>query len=199
VRVWLGREADECELRACGADALVVASGSRWIRPHFTNGDGRVLDPVALLDGGEAPGDYAVVAGGGAVALGVAEWLAARGTSVALVVPEETVVEPLEQPGLLRRLAGSGLVRFYMAREVRRYENGSVTIGLTGAIGGLFEEELPAVSMLVAAGERRAEAGLAWVARERGLAGEVITVGDCEAPRSAYEAVLEGALAGRAV
>ena len=198
VRVLLGREADEGELQRAGADALVVACGARWLRPHVANGDGAIADPVALLGGDGVPAGHAVVAGGGAVALGVAEWLAGRGASVSLVAPAE-VVEPLEQPGLLRRLEATGVVRFHSEREVRRFENGSLTIGLVGAIGPLFEEELPAVSMLVAVGERRSEAELGWLARERGLAGEVMVIGDAEAPRTAYEAVLEGTFAGRKV
>src|SRR5439155_7684889 len=133
VRVLLGCEADEGELRSCGADALVVACGARWVRPQFVNGNSVVLDPVALLGGGEAPTGRAVVSGGGVVALGVVEWLAVHGTPVSLVVPEAAVLEPLEQPGLLRRLDGTGLVRVHPEREVRRFENGSVTIALTGA------------------------------------------------------------------
>jgi 2,4-dienoyl-CoA reductase-like NADH-dependent reductase (Old Yellow Enzyme family) len=196
VRVLLGREADAHELSSRGADVLVVASGARWVHPQL-DGDLPVLDPVSLLSRGEAPVGRTVVAGAGVVALGVAEWLAARGTDTALVVPDEEVVEPLEQPGLLRRLEATGRIRFHRERELRRIEGDSVTVGLTGAIGPLFEEELPGISSVVVAGERRAEAGLAWLAREGGLAGEVIAIGDCDSPRSAYEAVLTGALAGR--
>ena len=196
VRVLLGREADPQELSSCGADALVVASGARWVQPQV-DGDLPVLDPVSLLSRGEAPGGRAVVAGAGEVALGVAEWLAARGTETALVVPDAEVVEPLEQPGLLRRLEATGRVRIHCERELRRIEGDSVTVGLTGAIGPLFEEELPGISAVVVAGERRAVADLAWLARGQDLAGEVIAIGDCDSPRSAYEAVLAGALAGR--
>jgi thioredoxin reductase len=148
---------------------------------------------------GQVPSGRTVVAGGGPVALGVAEWLATRGVAVSVVVPAVSVEEPLEQPGLLRRLEATGRVRIHAEREVRRVDGDVVVIGLTGAIGPLFEERLDGVAGVVAAGERRAEPGLAWLARERGLAGEVLTVGDAESPRSAYEAVLDGALAGRRV
>jgi 2,4-dienoyl-CoA reductase-like NADH-dependent reductase (Old Yellow Enzyme family) len=196
VRVLLGLEADAQELSSRGADVLVVATGARWVRPEV-DGDLPVLDPVSLLGRGEAPAGGAVVAGDGVVALGVAEWLAVRGTDTALVVPDAEVVEPLEQPGLLRRLEATGRIRIHCERELRRVGRDSVTLGLTGAIGPLLEEQLPGISSIVVAGERRAEARLIWLARERGLAGEVIAIGDCDSPRSAYEAVLDGALAGR--
>jgi 2,4-dienoyl-CoA reductase-like NADH-dependent reductase (Old Yellow Enzyme family)/thioredoxin reductase len=199
VRVVLGRELDADELRRCSADVLVAACGARWVRPRLANGNGAVVDPAALLRQGAAPAGRAVVAGRGAVALGVAEWLAANGTPVSLVVPEPAVAEPLEQAGILGRLEETGLVRIHPEREVRRFADAAVTIGLTGAIGSLFEEELAPVATLVVAGERRPENALALAARQQGLAGEVLEIGDCESPRTAYEAVLEGALAGRSV
>jgi hypothetical protein len=90
-------------------------------------------------------------------------------------------------------------VRLHVEREVRRLVGGSATLARTGAIGPLFEEEVPGVSALVATQDRRPDGELAWLARDRKLAGDVVTIGDCESPRSAYEAVLDGALIGRSV
>jgi hypothetical protein len=67
-------------------------------------------------------------------------------------------------------------------------------IARAGAIGALDEQELDGVGAVVLAGARRPTGGLAWLAREERLASHVHTIGDCDQPRSALEAVAEGAL-----
>jgi 2,4-dienoyl-CoA reductase-like NADH-dependent reductase (Old Yellow Enzyme family) len=199
VDVRLGTEIDEDLIRELAPDAIVFATGSRF-EPAPVRGawDGLVTDPAALLRAGAdaVPDGRAVVVGSSALALGVAEWLADRGTEVTVVAAHEVVGDGLAQPNQLPRVLANPRIDVELGTDVLRAAGGSVYIGLTGAIGPLFERELAGVSIVVDSERRRSENGLAWFARSRGLAPEIHEIGDCDEPRSALEAVYEGALAG---
>jgi 2,4-dienoyl-CoA reductase-like NADH-dependent reductase (Old Yellow Enzyme family) len=202
VDVRLGTEIDEGLIRELAPDAVVFATGSRF-EPAAIRGawEGLVTDPAALLrTGAGSIGDgRAVVVGASAFALGVAEWLADGGTDVTIVAAEETVGDGLAQPNQLPRIVENPRIAVELGSEVLRAADGSVYIGLAGAIGPLFERELAGVSIVVDCERRTSENGLAWLARTRELAPEIHEIGDCDAPRSALEAVYEGACAGRAL
>jgi 2,4-dienoyl-CoA reductase (NADPH2) len=187
VRVELGRELDADALRAARPDVLVVATGAEYLAPAGA------LDAAAVLDGGAGGARHAVVLGSGHAALGVAEWLDAQGVRVSVVTAAEEVVDPPGQTGLVARLRTRGGITFHTDRQL---VDGARVIR-AGALQGLFEEELPPVDLVVAADERRPADGLAWLARTERLAAEVHEIGDCLTPRSALEAVLEGARVGR--
>jgi 2,4-dienoyl-CoA reductase-like NADH-dependent reductase (Old Yellow Enzyme family)/thioredoxin reductase len=199
VEVQLGREVGAEDLRDAGADAVVLATGSEFARPEIPGGDEAVLDAAALLAGGDVAAEHVVVAGDGAIGLGVAEWLAERGKQVSVVIEQEEVEDPDGQAGLVERLGASGRVGFHTDRMVRELRPGSVVIVRSGAIGALDEEELEGAEAVVLAGARRATGELAWLARTERLADEVHAIGDCDTPRSVLEAVAEGALVGRRI
>ena len=200
VEIRLGREAGPDEVSAAGADALVVATGSRFQPPSIPGAaPGLVSDPITLLETGEVEAGHVLVSGAGAIGLGLAEWLAERGKRVTLVTEEDPLSDPVGQPGLLQRLRSTGRIALWEGMDVREVAGSTVLIGKAGAIGPLLVDEVPAVDAIVVAHGRRSSDGLAPVARERGLAAEVFEVGDCDRPRSALEAILEGALAGRTI
>jgi len=198
VEVRLEIEVDEELIRELAPDAVVFATGSRYA-PASVRGarDGLVTDPVALLQADRVPDGRAVVIGGTALALGVAEWLADRGSEVTVVAAGENLGDGLAQPNQLPRVLENPRIAVETGRSVLRAAKDSIFIGLADAIGPLFERELADVSVVVDAERRRSESGLAWLARTRRLAPEIHEIGDCEAPRSALEAVYEGAVAGR--
>jgi hypothetical protein len=117
---------------------------------------------------------------------------------VSVLVPTEEVEDPDGQTGLVDRLVKAG-VDFRLDRQVHGLRPGAVVVARSGAIGSLDEEELTGVGAVVLAGDRRPLSGLAWFAREEALAGEVYTIGDCDRPRNALEAIAEGATVGRTV
>jgi 2,4-dienoyl-CoA reductase-like NADH-dependent reductase (Old Yellow Enzyme family)/thioredoxin reductase len=198
VDIHLGHEVTPDDLRSAGADAIIVATGSEFVRPLIPGANGQILDAASLLGGTDAGADHVAVAGGGAIGLGVAEWLAERGKRVSVVVPTEEVEDPDGQTGLVDRLVKAG-VDFRLDRQVHGLRPGAVVVARSGAIGSLDEEELTGVGAVVLAGDRRPLSGLAWFAREEALAGEVYTIGDCDRPRNALEAIAEGATVGRTV
>jgi 2,4-dienoyl-CoA reductase-like NADH-dependent reductase (Old Yellow Enzyme family) len=200
VEVWLETEIDEDRIRELAPDAIVFATGSRY-EPAPIRGawEGLVTDPAALLRAGEGGGARAVVIGGGMLALGVAEWLAQRGTEVTVVAAGDAVGDGLAQPNQLPRVLENPRISVETGTGVLRAAGGSVFIGLAGALGPLFERELAGVSVVVDSERRKSENGLAWLARTRALAPEIHEIGDCDAPRSALEAVYDGAVVGRAL
>jgi 2,4-dienoyl-CoA reductase-like NADH-dependent reductase (Old Yellow Enzyme family)/thioredoxin reductase len=198
VRVHLGVEVGEDDLRAAGADAIILATGARFpLREIRGAAEGFVRDVLSLLASREVPGKHVVVVGDGAVGLGFAEWLAERGTRASVVTERPEVGDPEGQPGLLERLGANERIAIHVEQSVREVVDGAVVIARAGAIGPLFAEEIGAVDAIVLADQRRSSDGLAWLARKHRLAGEVYEIGDCDAPRNALDAVLDGSLVAR--
>jgi len=200
VEVRLGSEVGADALRDVEADAIVLATGAEFVRPLVPGADGDLLDAPALLSSEDVPADHVVVAGDGAIGLGVAEWLVERGARVSLVVEQEQLEDPDGQTGLVDRLLRSGSVDVHLDRQLQAVRpGGSVVVARAGAIGALDEQELAGAGAVVLAGDRRPLGGLAWLAREQRLAPEVYAIGDCDRPRSVLEAIAEGAVIGRRI
>jgi 2,4-dienoyl-CoA reductase-like NADH-dependent reductase (Old Yellow Enzyme family) len=195
VELRLGRELDDELLRELRPDAVVLATGASFCPPEAA--EPRWTNPQQLLAGGLAAGSRALVLGGDAIALGVAEWLDEAGCS-ALVVTARRAFEEGAQPGLLERALSRPGVTGRPDRELRRIGDDGVTIVRAGAIGPLDEETFAPVDVVVTTAHRRAQGAPAVLARA--LAGiEMVTAGDCVEPRSALEAIHEGMLAGCAL
>ena len=192
VTVELGRQVAAADLDAARADGttVVLATGGRpapWAHP--TDGSVVVVDAAAALDGGAAalPEGPVVVHDpiGGPVAVGVAEWLAAMGRDVALVTPDQIAGTLLSLAGDLAdantRLQRAG-VRRELRAVVRHIAEGRVHVEdvWTGEA-----RALPA-AVVVDCGHRLPDETL-YDQRPGTL-----RAGDCVAPRTVLEAVLEG-------
>jgi 2,4-dienoyl-CoA reductase-like NADH-dependent reductase (Old Yellow Enzyme family) len=200
VDVRLGLEAGPQDVAGYGADVLVVATGSRFQSRSIPGAvPGLVTDPITVLTTGEVDGEHVLVSGAGEIGLGLAEWLVERGKQVTLVSEEEALADPAGQPGLLDRLRSTARVSLRAGAEIREVAGTAVLIGKAGAIGPLLVKQLSGVDAIVTADFRRSSDGLASAARDRGLVGEVFEIGDCDRPRGALEAILEGALVGRSI
>jgi pyruvate/2-oxoglutarate dehydrogenase complex dihydrolipoamide dehydrogenase (E3) component len=148
--------------------------------------------------------------------LGLAEWLAERGKTVDVLERTRVLgadVEDATLPVFMERLAGNPRITMRTDREVREIYDGATPVSSTGAsapicnviiaqsgtIGPLFAETLPDVDLIIFAEERRSNNELAVLARSHQLAPEIYEIGDCYQPRSALEAVFEGASIARRV
>jgi 2,4-dienoyl-CoA reductase (NADPH2) len=187
-----GREVTVDDLdaaRAAGVE-VVLATGSR-ARPLGVPMDGScaVVDPVALLvAGADSLDDGPVVVHdpvGGPIGVGVAEWLAGAGLTVALVTPDQIAGTLLSLTGDLAeansRLQRAGVHR-YLRSLFRGTKDGHVLLEdrWTG------EEIAVPCASIVDCGPRLPEESL-YRARPGTL-----RAGDCVAPRGILEAVLEG-------
>ncbi len=195
VELVTGRTASLEEVEA-NAGAVVLCTGSRPGRPGYVVRPGAVIDDVAdaLV---EAPAGRLVVWDpiGGPIGVGAAELFALQGLDVVLVTPDFVAGEQLTRSGDLApanvRLAVAG-VRLMRQSTVSLVEENRVVVRhrFSGA------EERIEGAVLIDAGHRLPEDELASrLAPRPGLE----LAGDALAPRTLYEAVLEGRRAAGAV
>jgi mycofactocin system FadH/OYE family oxidoreductase 1 len=170
--------------------AVVLATGSRPAPTTFAHdGRGPLVDAADLLvSGPDGLADGPVLVWdpvGGPIGVGVAEWLASAGFDVDLVTPDPVAGTLLSRTGDLAdanvRLQRAGVRRRVRSRLLEVHD-GTATIEdvWTGA-----RTELACASV-VDGGHRLPEDDLAR--RRPGLT----RAGDCVAPRTVLEAVLEG-------
>jgi mycofactocin system FadH/OYE family oxidoreductase 1 len=184
--VWLrtGTEigVPELDAAAAGGTRVILATGSR--AAHRFDG---ALDALDLLraDLPELPAGPVVVHDpvGGPVGVAVAERLAAAGRDVTIVAPDPVIGPQLSRTGDLAdasaRLQRAGVARERHAR-LRAVAGGIVLHDIwTGA------ERSIGCAVLVDCGHRLPDEELS---RQR----PALSAGDCVAPRTVHEAVLEG-------
>ncbi|MGH3276543.1 MAG: NADH:flavin oxidoreductase, partial [Streptosporangiaceae bacterium] len=176
--------------RAAGT-GIILATGSRPV----TRFDPAIaLDALAALSGAPLPDGPVVVQDpvGGPVGVAVAEWLAGAGRQVAIVSPDQVIGTQLSLTGDLAD-ANVRLQRAGVSRERRALlrEAGAGTALLEDAWTG--EQRRIPCAVLIDCGHRLPEEEL-----YQHLPGTV-RAGDCVAPRSVHEAVLEGRRAALAV
>jgi 2,4-dienoyl-CoA reductase (NADPH2) len=192
VTVTLGREVTAADVDAARQDGttVVLATGARpapWAHP--TDGTVPVVDAATALGGGATglPTGPVVVHDpvGGPIAVGVAEWLADAGRDVALVTPDQIAGTLLSLSGDLAdantRLQRAG-VRRELRALVRAVADGRIHLEDVWTGEG---RSLPA-AVLVDCGHRLPDETL-YDERPGTL-----RAGDCVAPRTVLEAVLEG-------
>jgi 2,4-dienoyl-CoA reductase-like NADH-dependent reductase (Old Yellow Enzyme family) len=201
VEVKLNSDMNGTGLTWSGADAIVLATGSRFTRPDpgYSRASVPILTPPELLGEEAAPTGRVVVFGAGAIGLGVTAWLVDRGAEVSVVSPDPEIEDPDGQGGLVERLLATGRVSLEGDTELGATGDGEVTLVRAGAIGPLFARVLTGVSAVVHTVGREPRREIP-IQTHSALAGTPIhLIGDCRAPRSALEAVYEGALVARRI
>jgi mycofactocin system FadH/OYE family oxidoreductase 1 len=194
VEVALGEELGVDSVQSARADGwdVVLATGSRLFPGRYPDvTDPLVIDSVSVLQSDPAklpPGPVLVDDPiGDWVGVGAAEFLAAAGRSVTIVSPDPVAGTLLARTGDLSaanvRLQRAGVTRQLRTR-IRSAGGGSVHIEdvWTGE-----KTEIPA-AVLVDCGHRLPDDNLY---RELGDPA-VLRAGDCVAPRTVHEAILEG-------
>ena len=192
VTVETGREATAHDLDTARRDgaAVVLATGGRpTVSTLPTDGSVSVVDAATALAGGPD----ALAAGpvvvhdtvGGPIAVGVAEWLAAAGREVSFVTADQIAGTLLSLAGDLAdantRLQRAGIRRELRAL-VRRIDDGRIYLEdpWTGEVRDV------AAAVLVECSHRLADEDL-YLERPG-----TPRAGDCVAPRTVLDAVLEG-------
>jgi mycofactocin system FadH/OYE family oxidoreductase 1 len=203
VEVEVGRAVTASEVNSFVAEGgqVVLATGSRFFEERYAGAGLPVLDPLAVLaEPSVLPdGPVAVIdTVGDWVAVNLAEWLAvAHGRDVTLICPDQVAGTLLARTGDLSdangRLQRAG-VRRALRCLVRTIDAGGVAVEdcWTGAPSRI------AASSVVDCGHRLPEESL-YLATAGAAASGVVRAGDCIAPRSLLEAVIEGRRAARAI
>jgi 2,4-dienoyl-CoA reductase-like NADH-dependent reductase (Old Yellow Enzyme family) len=199
VRVETGVRVTADLVRARAPEAVVLATGARPFPPGIELGeDAHVVDAWQVLAGAANVGGRVVVADSRAdwIGLGLAEKLARDGCHVRLAVNGVTAGETLPQYTRDRWLGDIHRLGVEVIPYARLFGADGETVYLQHTPSGepiLCEE----VDTLVTALGHRPETALAD--ELTGWDGPVHLVGDCLAPRTVEEAVLEGLRAGAAL
>jgi len=206
VSLTLGSRLHPDDIRAALSTgrSVVLATGSRGTTPRYRTDPGaKVVTAPDLLDAASR-GTLSEVVGagsrvlvhdpvGGPVGVAVVELLARHGHQVSIVTQDQIVGTGLSLSGDLAdantRLQQAGVVRVLscVLREVT----------LEGAIveqRWTAERRVIPTDLVVDAGHRLADSQLydALVGADPSLRDELVRAGDCVAPRTVHEAILEG-------
>jgi 2-enoate reductase len=195
VEILLNRRATPELIKELKPDSVVLATGSTVRVPDIP---GTAKPSVAtfaqLLSGEFKPGERVVVAGGAAMGCEIAAYLASEGKKVILVEMLGELATDLETRSrltLLQLLKERG-VKILTNWKLERIENGDVLL-----VGRDWrKQEVPTDSVILALGLASNQELLKPL---RESFKDIYAIGDCVEPRKVYQAVHEGAFAGRVI
>ena len=206
VSVALGARLGTEDIRAAlsSGESVVLATGSRASTPRFRIDSGaRVITATDLLDAASrgtladvvGPGSRVLVNDpvGGPVGVAVVELLARQGHQVSIVTQDQIVGTGLSLSGDL----ADANTRLQQAGVVRVLSSLLRAVTVDGAVieqRWTREQQVIPTDLVIDAGHRLAEGQLydAMVGANASLRDELVRAGDCVAPRSVHEAILEG-------
>jgi 2,4-dienoyl-CoA reductase (NADPH2) len=202
IELRLGESATDATVEELAPDAIIAATGGRFLVPELAGRDGaNVISGDAIFslvekgaaDDGALPGGPIAVVGGNLMGLQLAEWLARKGCRVHVVEPSRRLSTPV---GKKRRCDHSKRldllgVPVNTGVAVQGIDADGVHLDLGGG-----RESVVKAKTVILVGERIADESV--LAPLRGLAPQVHAVGDCtgfglskkavaEAMRAAYE------------
>jgi 2,4-dienoyl-CoA reductase-like NADH-dependent reductase (Old Yellow Enzyme family)/thioredoxin reductase len=187
IRVIYGK-VDKKAIAKLSPDVIVVAVGGK---PKAFGGspfkNGKVVSAWEVLSGQKLAGKKVVIIGGGQVGLETADFLLDQGKEI-------TILEMLKRPGgdmsprarkmVLERLTQNGVEILTEARAMSVEEDGIIfnRAGVVDWIRGVD-------SIVVAVGTDPQEVGIRGLEK---MGMPVRWIGDCKAPRKAFDAIHEG-------
>lgn len=191
VSVVTGKEVTPELVGAEKPDSVIITTGSTPLKPLIPGVDGiNVVGARDVLSGRAATRQPVIVAGGGLVGCGVAEYLADKGQKVKIVEMLGNVASDMglnDMMMLLVRLEKLG-VEIFTNKKITKITLQGVTVEEDGKT-----EEIPGETVVLAMGaapDRKLAKAL------EGKAVEIYTAGDCVEARKSLEAVYEGAKVG---
>jgi len=198
VQVELGLEGDPGAVLAAQPEAVVVATGAAPAMPPIPGiEDGPVVSPFDVLRREGSLGRCVLIIGGQILGVSLAHHLADRGSEVILVEPGGALAADLGfrarwRPAEDLRRRRNVVVHLNATVEAIRADGATLRVAGRVVEAHRLDAILP-TRTLVPAGT------LADELRRSAPDLPVIDVGDAVAPRTAYEAMHEGAAAGRAI
>jgi 2-enoate reductase len=182
----LNKTATAEDVRQCGADYVILATGATMETPPFNNGaSDKVFSVMQVLNGVEPPGNKVIVMGGGVIGCEAALYLARRGKQVTISTrrDESALAEDLYDHNnhdvLLMMLKAADITVLANTIPVKM-ENDGVVISRNGS-----ETKIP-VDSLVFSGRMMPNNALSTSLADMN---NVYSVGDCVTPERIMEAV----------
>jgi len=195
VEVLKGRRATLDLVKELHPDAVVLAAGSTMAVPEIPGARKPfAANALDLLSGKFQPGDRVLVAGGAAMGCEIAAHLASLGKKVVVVEMMGGLALDLEnrsRAALLHLLKERGVSTFLNWR-LERIEEGRVLLSDRDR----NRKDMETDSVILALGLKPTRDLLEPLKMNFA---EVHAIGDCLEPRKIYQAVHEGAFAGRAI
>ncbi len=182
-------------LRASKPDALVLATGSKAVRPALAGSDqSNCVEALEVLGGKvEMAGQKVVVIGGGTTGCEVADYLLPRGNQVTILEAGSSMAAEMERKNrraLMTSLEDAGVEKRNGARVVEIMPD-SVRIEVAGV-----EEQLPVDWVVWATGFKPQNELFSIVQEEVPF---VFLIGDALKVRGFKEAILEGEMLGNTI
>ena len=195
VEILLGRPATLDMVKSLNPDAVVLAAGSTMPIPQIPGGNKPFASTALdLLSGKFHPGDHVLVAGGAAMGCEVAVHLATQGKKVTLVEMVNGLALDLESRSrvALLQLLKEGGVSTLLNYRLERIEEGSAML----SDGSGNQKKIAVDSVILALGLKANQEMLGPLKKNFP---EIQVIGDCLEPRKIYQAIHEGAFAGRTI
>jgi len=195
VQVELGKEVTPELVEAIRPDAIIVATGAVPKMPAIPGIDRQgVVFAEDILSGKTGMGNAVVIFGAGGVGTEVADFMAQRGKRVTMVEMQPEVgpftnIPVLVAQVLMPRLKQYG-VDIRTCTTVKEIIDGGLVVTKDGT-----EETITGIDQVIVAVLAKPADEL--VAKLQGKVAEMYVIGDAKEPRSAFEAVHEGAEAAR--
>lgn len=195
VRMHYNTKAEKALIEALNPDTVIVATGGNPLVPGIPGlkESGYIANREILL-GRIAPGNRALILGGGLQGAETADFMAEHGYQVTVIEMREEIAmddHPATQKLLLERLAAGKVELVTSARVEKVYPDG-VLYRKDGE-----EQELRGFDSIILAFGTRSNGGLAEELKD--IPAEVITVGDAAKAGNAVEAIYQGAVLGASV
>jgi mycofactocin system FadH/OYE family oxidoreductase 2 len=202
VRIELGTSVSPALVRELAPDAVIVATGAvPQPYPYLAvDPEARVIAAREMLAGaalGEAGRAVVLDEIGNQWAMGVAEWLAARGWQVEVVTADMFVGQQLTQTLELQAWNQRGPAQGVVFRPMLEAQRAAGRSLRCAEVHSRAEVVIDEVDLFVCVSHERPDERLYLALKAAGLS--VLRAGDCVAPRKLSQAILEGQRAGRAV
>jgi pyruvate/2-oxoglutarate dehydrogenase complex dihydrolipoamide dehydrogenase (E3) component len=195
VEVLKGRRATLDLVKELHPDAVVLAAGSTMAVPEIPGARNPfAANALDLLSGKFQPGDRVLVAGGAAMGCEIAAHLASLGKKVVVVEMMGKLALDLENRSraALLHLLKERRVSTFLNWRLERIEEGGVLLSNRDR----DRKEVETDSVIFALGLKPNRDLLEPLKKNFA---EVQVIGDCLEPRKIYQAVHEGAFAGRTI
>ncbi len=177
-------------------DSVILATGSKPARPNLPGVDRKnVVQALDVIAGKAQTGNEVVVLGGRAAGIQTAELLATKGKKVTVVEESKRVgrdVNAFNIWGFRHRLGKAG-VKVLVNSKIESIGDAGVVVSTDGN-----KQTLKADTVVLAAGQE-ADKSLLEELGTMAEVEEIQSVGDCVAPRKAYNAVHDGFRIGVAI